>query len=96
MATGRIVLPSRIVFLVKCRSTRHKYVCYLLRQLYANRSHQSAFSMRLALYGINYFKLFVPDIMHEFDLGVWKATFTHLIRILIAAGTDAVQELDRR
>ena len=52
--------------------------------------------MRLAQYGVNYFKLFVPDIMHEFDLGVWKSTFTHLIRILIATGTDAVQELDRR
>ena len=34
--------------------------------------------------------------MHEFDLGIWKATFTHLIRILIATGMDAVQELDRR
>ena len=34
--------------------------------------------------------------MHEFDLGVWKSTFTHLIRILIATGTDVVQELDRR
>ena len=58
--------------------------------------NKSAFSIRLAQYGINYFKLFVPDVMHEFDLGVWKSTFTHLIRVLIATGTDAVQELDRR
>ena len=34
--------------------------------------------------------------MHEFDLGVWKAILTHLLRILYAAGNDALQELDRR
>ena len=34
--------------------------------------------------------------MHEFELGVWKAVFTHLVRILIAAGGDIIQELDKR
>lgn len=34
--------------------------------------------------------------MHEFELGVWKATFTHLIRILIAEGKSTVLELNRR
>ncbi|KAL1749844.1 hypothetical protein FB107DRAFT_252548 [Schizophyllum commune] len=29
--------------------------------------------------------MFVVDLMHEFELGVWKAFFTHLIRILYAA-----------
>ncbi|KAL1711754.1 hypothetical protein EV715DRAFT_297737, partial [Schizophyllum commune] len=29
--------------------------------------------------------MFVVDLMHEFELGVWKAIFTHLIRILYAA-----------
>ena len=27
----------------------------------------------------------VVDLMHEFELGVWKTLFTHLIRILHAA-----------
>ena len=27
----------------------------------------------------------VVDLLHEFELGVWKALFTHLIRILHAA-----------
>lgn len=27
--------------------------------------------------------MFVVDLMHEFELGVWKATFTHLIRMLM-------------
>jgi hypothetical protein len=42
--------------------------------------------------------MLVVDLMHEFELGVWKAAFSHLIRILYAAGSSgrAVAELDRR
>jgi hypothetical protein len=34
--------------------------------------------------------------MHEFELGVWKALFIHLLRILNAADKALVDELDRR
>jgi hypothetical protein len=59
---------------------------------------QNAFSERLKCLGFNLFIMLVVDLMHEFELGVWKALFTHLIRILNAAHTgDAlVHELDRR
>jgi hypothetical protein len=40
--------------------------------------------------------MFVVDELHEFELGVWKAKFTHLMRILHAAGGDAVQKLNER
>jgi hypothetical protein len=42
--------------------------------------------------------MLVVDFMHEFELGVWKALFTHLIRILYAAAPHArqVAELDER
>lgn len=40
--------------------------------------------------------MFVPDLLHEFELGVWKAVFTHLIRILYAAGIDAVNKINER
>ena len=43
--------------------------------------------------------MLVVDLLHEFELGVWKALFTHLIRLLYAAGkgSDAlVTELDAR
>ena len=40
--------------------------------------------------------LFVVDLLHEFELGVWKAIFTHLLRILYAVGGDRIQELDKR
>ena len=40
--------------------------------------------------------LFVPNLLHEFELGMWKATFTHLIRILYAQGGDMIQALNIR
>jgi hypothetical protein len=40
--------------------------------------------------------MFVVDLLHEFELGVWKAIFTHLMRILFAAGGTAIQELNWR
>ena len=42
--------------------------------------------------------MLVVDLMHEFELGIWKALFTHLIRILSAAeaGETLISELDRR
>ncbi|KAJ3514958.1 hypothetical protein NMY22_g14576 [Coprinellus aureogranulatus] len=43
-------------------------------------------------------RMMVPDFLHEFELGVWKSLFTHLVRILYAAKPDGslVLELDRR
>ena len=40
--------------------------------------------------------MYIPDLMHEFELGVWKATFIHLMRILQAEGQQAVQILNMR
>jgi hypothetical protein len=43
--------------------------------------------------------MLVVDLLHEFELGVWKTLFTHLIRLLYAAGGGSdkkIIELDRR
>jgi len=40
---------------------------------------QNAFSDRLAGLGFNFFLMLVVDLMHEFELGVWKAIFVHLL-----------------
>ena len=48
-------------------------------------SFQNAFSNHLHRFGFNFYQMFAPDILHEVELGVWKAIFTHLIRILYAA-----------
>jgi hypothetical protein len=44
----------------------------------------------------NFTSMLVVDLLHEFELGVWKATFIHLLRILYAAGGNAIQELNER
>jgi len=40
--------------------------------------------------------MFVVNLMHEFELGVWKSLFIHLLRILEAVDKTLVDELDRR
>jgi hypothetical protein len=40
--------------------------------------------------------MFAPDLLHEFELGVWKQVFTHLIRILDACNEGGVQILNER
>ena len=43
--------------------------------------------------------MLVVDLLHEFELGVWKSLFTQLIRLLYAArkGSETlVAELDSR
>lgn len=38
--------------------------------------------------------MLIPDFMHEFELGVWKALFKHLVRIIVSEGK--VQEFNKR
>jgi hypothetical protein len=57
---------------------------------------QSAFSTRLSHFDFNLYPMLVVDLMHEFEQGVWKNLFTHLLRILQASDPALVIELDRR
>ncbi|KAG8952082.1 hypothetical protein FRC03_012273 [Tulasnella sp. 419] len=56
----------------------------------------NAFSKALAPLGFDFHKMLVNDFLHEFELGEWKALFTHLIRILYSQSNDLVHELDAR
>jgi hypothetical protein len=40
--------------------------------------------------------MFVPDLLHEVELGGWKSLFIHLIRIVEAEDPNLVAELDAR
>jgi hypothetical protein len=40
--------------------------------------------------------MLVVDILHEFELGVWKALFIHLLRMLEAISPTLLHELDQR
>ena len=46
--------------------------------------------------GLNIYQLLTVDLLHEVELGVWKALFTHIIHILSTNSPEAVGELDRR
>jgi hypothetical protein len=36
------------------------------------------------------------DILHEFELGVWKSVLVHLVHILYTTQTDLVREMNER
>ena len=40
--------------------------------------------------------MLVVDLMHEVELGVFKALLLHLIRILHASGQESVDTFDKR
>ena len=66
-----------------------------------NRDHsvKNAFSDRLMFLGFNLFCMLVVNLMHEFELSVWKTLFTHLIHILYAVSERPgalVDELNSR
>ena len=78
--------------------SRVSYQCFLIlsASLFHISAIQNAFSERLSKYGFDFHSMFVVDLLHEFELGVWKATFTHLLRILYAQGGDGIQTLNKR
>ncbi|EGO03207.1 hypothetical protein SERLA73DRAFT_46200, partial [Serpula lacrymans var. lacrymans S7.3] len=56
----------------------------------------NVFAERLTPFGFDSFQISVVDLMHEFELGVWKSTFTHLICLLFSISHSAVADLDAR
>ncbi|OSD05112.1 hypothetical protein PYCCODRAFT_1385676 [Trametes coccinea BRFM310] len=57
---------------------------------------QSAFSKRLGSFGFDIYRALVPDVMHEVELGVWKSTLTHLVRIVVSLGPSTVNTFNAR
>ena len=57
---------------------------------------QNTFSKKLREHRLNVYSLFVVDFLHEFELGVWKAILTHLIRIMYAQGDSTVTKFNDR
>lgn len=57
---------------------------------------QNSFSTAFFSSGGNFFLMLVVDLLHEFELGVWKAVFCHLIRILESVDVGLVQKLNER
>ncbi|TFY53731.1 hypothetical protein EVG20_g9986 [Dentipellis fragilis] len=57
---------------------------------------ENAFSTFFQDFHFSVFLMLAVDLMHEFELGVWKALLTHLIRMLYSLGPTAVQEFNHR
>lgn len=45
---------------------------------------------------VNHYELFVVDLMHEIELGVWKELLKHILRVLIAMGGRRIMEFNER
>ena len=57
---------------------------------------QNDLSTRMSDANFDLFPMLVIDLMHEFEQGVWKNLFTHLVRILHALDPALVIEMDKR
>ena len=86
LLASRSLTPTRVSYLVFLNFCSHFNLYYI----------QNTFSEHLAKYGFEFHSMFVVDLMHKFELGVWKATFTDLLRILYAQGGNRIQELNKR
>ena len=55
---------------------------------------QNAFLESLSPTPFDLFRMLVIDLLHEFELGVCKAIFAHLLRLLDSLKSSMVHELD--
>jgi hypothetical protein len=57
---------------------------------------QNIFSETLSTFGFCIFTLLVVDLLHEFELGIWKAILSHLLRMVESLKGSKLHELDHR
>ncbi|KAF8834488.1 hypothetical protein BDN67DRAFT_992660 [Paxillus ammoniavirescens] len=55
---------------------------------------QNAFSEKLSHMGFDFFVMLVVDLLHELELGVWKAILIHLLRMLNSLNGNVLSKLD--
>ncbi|KAF9221244.1 hypothetical protein BS17DRAFT_810136 [Gyrodon lividus] len=56
----------------------------------------NTFLARLSHTGFDVFLILVVNLLHEFELGIWKAVFTHLLRILDSLKAGELAKVDYR
>lgn len=57
---------------------------------------KNAFSKLALINEFNIYAILLVDLLHEFEAGVWKAVFAHLVRLLIAIKGAEIDELNER
>ncbi|KAI0739819.1 hypothetical protein C8Q80DRAFT_1274845 [Daedaleopsis nitida] len=89
LATHQHIKRAREMIFKKGFSLSGNRVKALLRE-HSLTPTQNTFSIRFAQYGVN------ADMMHEFELGVWRGIFDHLVRLLHTQGDNVVKEFNHR
>ena len=84
---GHAVAGTRVNSLLKLTSSVPTIVSKLPLHVTRLTAPQNSFREQLGQFGkeFNVSQMMVVNLLHEFELGVWKSLFTHLIRILHAA-----------
>lgn len=44
----------------------------------------------------NFYSMIVPDVLHEVEIGTWKAHLTHFLRILNSINANLVEIVNER
>jgi hypothetical protein len=95
-AVDSIPVENRLKGTLLVPTSVHVLLSIALEWMYSLNSFKNAFSDRLSQFGFNLFSMLVVDLMHEFELGVWKMIFIHLLRILQSVDGKLLVELDYR
>ena len=94
---GQYVIDTpRVETLLKPESLVPTVVRVLICTEISHNVPQNAFSARLGHTKFNFFLMLVVDLLHEFELGVWKSILIHLLRILDSLKGTVLAELDCR
>jgi hypothetical protein len=67
---------------------------HIVSFLFTLTTNQNAFSDKLSGHGFNLYTMLVVDLMHEAELGVWKAVFIQLLRLMEATDKGTINKLD--
>lgn len=93
-----VVDTPQVEALLKAESLVPTIVCFprLSKLVVLSMIVKNAFAERLGPTGFDFFRMLVVDLLHEFELGVWKSILVHLLRILDSLKGTVLAELDRR
>ncbi|KAF8603666.1 hypothetical protein BDV93DRAFT_523134 [Ceratobasidium sp. AG-I] len=94
-ARNDLVAQARSFIFIDGRAIGYKGVELLLKP-HSYTPTENAFSRRLRLFGFDIFESLTVDLLHEFELGVWKSVFLHLLRILHSTDSRSVIQFNER
>ncbi|KAG9077577.1 hypothetical protein FRC06_008826, partial [Ceratobasidium sp. 370] len=92
---NELIRTARSIIYTGGRAVTSKGVEQLLRP-HSYAPTTNAFSSRLRFFGFDIFESLAVDFLHEFELGVWKSVFQHLLRILESTATKLIPLLNER